>query len=97
MWPPGPSGQCGRLAETVVDGVTGILVTPRNPEELARTAASLLQDETKCIRMGEAGRMRAVEIYNWRRIVDWMLEVYKMAQRNQRMCAAPPRSGFSLK
>ena len=73
----------GGLAETVVPGTTGILVAPRDPEGLARAADSILQNETECARMGEAGRRRAVKLYDWRHVVDRMLEVYTMAQRNQ--------------
>jgi glycosyltransferase involved in cell wall biosynthesis len=78
----------GGLTETVVAGTTGILVAPRDPEALARAADSLLRNETKCARMGEAGRRRAVELYDWRHVVDRMLEVYIMAQRNQSVRAA---------
>src|SRR5438445_12486641 len=85
----------GGLAETVVAGTTGILVAPRDPEGLARAADSLLRNETKCARMGEAGRRRAVELYDWRHVVDRMLEAYTVAQRNQCERAVQLFSGFA--
>ena len=74
----------GGLSETLVTGTTGTLVPPRDSKKLAEAAESLLQDETKCTEMGKAARRRAINLYNWRRIVDQMLEVYTSAQRNQR-------------
>jgi len=87
----------GGLAETVVAGTTGILVAPRDSEGLARAADSLLQDETRCARMAEASRRRAVNLYDWRCVVDRMLEVYTIAQRNECGRVSPLFPGVALR
>jgi glycosyltransferase involved in cell wall biosynthesis len=49
------------VPEVVLDGVTGLLVPPRSPEELARALEVLLMDEGRRKDLGEAGRRRAQE------------------------------------
>ena len=44
--------------EQIVDGKTGILVEPRNPEQLATALQKIVADEVLRLRMGEAGRQR---------------------------------------
>jgi D-inositol-3-phosphate glycosyltransferase len=76
------------LAETVIAGKTGMLIPPRDPEGLARAAASLLLDEAQCARLGEAARRRMVELYDWQRVVDQMLDVYGMVLAHE--CGRAP-------
>jgi D-inositol-3-phosphate glycosyltransferase len=72
----------GGLRETVVTGETGILVGARDLEGFIQSAASLLADDTLRAKLGEAGRRRAVEVYDWRRIVDRILEIYITVRRH---------------
>ncbi len=46
----------GGPAETVIDGVTGYLVPPEDPDALADRVLALLRDAALRVRMGEAGR-----------------------------------------
>lgn len=46
----------GELASCVLDGITGIVVPPRDPAALARALITLAQDKTMRERMGEASR-----------------------------------------
>jgi len=46
----------GGPAETVVDGETGYLVPPEDPDALASSVLRLLRDPARRARMGEAGR-----------------------------------------
>jgi glycosyltransferase involved in cell wall biosynthesis len=48
----------GGVPEVVVDGVTGLLVPPRNPEALADAILRLLRDPELRHRMGQAGQER---------------------------------------
>ncbi|MBW8059333.1 MAG: glycosyltransferase family 4 protein [Solirubrobacterales bacterium] len=48
----------GGVPDLVEDGVTGLLVEPRDPEGLARAIAELLDDRTRASAMGRAGRER---------------------------------------
>jgi glycosyltransferase involved in cell wall biosynthesis len=66
----------GGLLDTVVDGVTGILVPPRRPDRLAAAIAGLLDDPVARRRMGVAGARRA-NGYRWPRVAGAVLEVYR--------------------
>jgi D-inositol-3-phosphate glycosyltransferase len=55
----------GGLLDTVQDGVTGLLVPPRDPEALADAVRSLVDDPVRRRRFGAAARRRAVERYGW--------------------------------
>ena len=48
-------------AEAVADGVTGILVPPRDPAALGSSLATLLADRARAAAMGAAGRARVDE------------------------------------
>lgn len=49
------------IPEVVVDGATGWLVPPEDPEALARALAEVLADPAEARRRGEAGRRRVAE------------------------------------
>jgi D-inositol-3-phosphate glycosyltransferase len=66
----------GGLADTVVDGVTGDLVPPREPAVLARTLRRLLADDVRRLSYGAAAADRAVHSYAWSRIAGRMAGVY---------------------
>jgi D-inositol-3-phosphate glycosyltransferase len=66
----------GGLIDTVVDGVTGDLVPPRDPAVLARTLRLLVGDEMRRVSYGAAGLDRAVQSYAWPRIAGRMARVY---------------------
>jgi L-malate glycosyltransferase len=53
--------RAGGLPELVVDGETGLLVTPLKPEELAKAIVRVLKDRELAKRLGEAGAKRARE------------------------------------
>jgi glycosyltransferase involved in cell wall biosynthesis len=54
----------GGTPEVVMDGVTGFLVPPRDPEALAGALSRLLLDPDLRQRMGQAGRQRAFDHFN---------------------------------
>jgi glycosyltransferase involved in cell wall biosynthesis len=60
----------GGMLDTVVPGVTGEHVAPRDPAALAATLRGLLDDPERRAAYGVAGRNRAVELYDWNTIVD---------------------------
>lgn len=66
----------GGLADTVVDGITGIHVPPRNSDALARALHSLLGEPVRREQYGHAGRDRAVQRYAWDRVARETERIY---------------------
>ena len=67
----------GGMIDTVVDGVTGVHVPPRDPERLADALDALLSDPERCGEYGRAGVLRARRLYDWDRIGAATLDVYR--------------------
>ncbi|MEV8437679.1 glycosyltransferase [Actinosynnema sp. NPDC051121] len=67
----------GGLIDTVVDGVTGVLVPPRDPSALARALHSLLSDEARREACGLAGLDRVGVRYTWDRVAEDTERVYE--------------------
>jgi D-inositol-3-phosphate glycosyltransferase len=78
----------GGLTDTVVDGVTGDLVPPREPRALAVALRRLLADEVRRLAYGAAAVDRARHSYSWRRVATQLTAVY--AAVAERTHAADP-------
>jgi len=63
--------------EVVVDGVTGFMVPPRDPESLADRILKLLRDEALRRQMGAAGRRRIEEKFTIERMVSETERLYE--------------------
>ena len=83
----------GGLAETVVDGVTGLHVPPRSPSAVAGALRRLLGDRREARRMGRAGARRS-QRFGWDRIAAETLGAYQDAVIRRSMPA--PASGGVL-
>lgn len=68
--------RAGGLAETVTDGVTGLLVPPRDEVALAGAMVELLGDARKALAMGGAARERALREFGTGHLVDTMSGIY---------------------
>jgi glycosyltransferase involved in cell wall biosynthesis len=66
----------GGLTDTVAPGVTGELVPPRCPDQLAAQLERLLSDELRLVRYGRAAVVRARSRYGWNRIALETERVY---------------------
>lgn len=66
----------GGLTDSVVDGVTGLLVPPRSPERVAEALRTLLADPGLRASLGRAGAVRARSRYSWDRVAAATLDVY---------------------
>jgi glycosyltransferase involved in cell wall biosynthesis len=75
----------GGLVDTVVDGVTGDLVPPRDPAALGRALAALLADEERRAAYGAAGVKRARARYRWSRVVADTDAVYRQVLASPRL------------
>jgi glycosyltransferase involved in cell wall biosynthesis/phosphoheptose isomerase len=80
----------GGMIDTVVDGVTGVHVAPRDPERLAAALRGLLDDPQRRAKYGRAGVRRARRLYDWGRVATATLDVYARNVR-RRAGAAPFR------
>jgi glycosyltransferase involved in cell wall biosynthesis len=67
----------GGIPEAVVDGETGILVPPRDPERLAGAVLSLLRDPERARAMGSAGRRRVLAHFPLKGMVREIEEMYE--------------------
>jgi glycosyltransferase involved in cell wall biosynthesis/phosphoheptose isomerase len=87
----------GGMIDTVVDGVTGMHVAPRDPERLAAALNALLAEPDLRAGFGRAGVERARRLYDWRRIAAATLDVYERMARQRPRRARRSHSGrFSL-
>jgi glycosyltransferase involved in cell wall biosynthesis len=74
----------GGLVDTVVGGVTGDLVPPRDPDRLGETLAALLADDERRAAYGAAGVRRARARYRWSRVVADTEAVYRQVLASRR-------------
>jgi glycosyltransferase involved in cell wall biosynthesis len=72
------------IAETIVHGVTGLLVPPADPEALAQAILTLLADPARAREMGVAARHRAGELYHFNRILRQQLDLLKSELKMER-------------
>jgi glycosyltransferase involved in cell wall biosynthesis len=66
----------GGMSEVVKEGVTGLLVKPRDPDALAAALASLLRDDERRIRFGRAAR-ESVDAYAIGKIAARFADLYE--------------------
>jgi glycosyltransferase involved in cell wall biosynthesis len=66
----------GGIPEVVQDGVTGYLVEPRNPPQLADKMLQLLNDETTRRQMGIKGQQRVKELFDIKIQVSKIEQIY---------------------
>ena len=69
----------GSIPEIVNDGVTGLIVPPRNPEALAEAIVKLLKNEKLRKQMGENAYKKLKTDMSWDKIAENTIEVYKKA------------------
>ncbi len=67
----------GVIDETVIDGVTGILVEKQNPEKLAEAILSLLKNPELLTQMGKAGRKRYEACYTSQCMLEKAIQIFK--------------------
>jgi len=67
----------GGIPELVVDGKTGFLVEPRNPNQIAEKVIQILSDEQLARRMGRNAREGAESEFNMKDHVEKIIKVYE--------------------
>jgi glycosyltransferase involved in cell wall biosynthesis len=75
--------------EEVVNGLTGILVAPRDPRSLSEAILSLLVAPEKAKAMGLAGRARVEKVFDQQRVLEEEVEAYRrLAKRHAKSWGA---------
>ena len=69
----------GGLLDAVEDGVTGLLVPPRDPTALREAIETLLADADLRRRLGSAGRIAASERFTWEAATAETVRAYRAA------------------
>jgi glycosyltransferase involved in cell wall biosynthesis len=73
----------GGIPEVVFDGVTGILVEPRNLFQLAQAMETRLQNEDLCIKLGVEAERLIHENFTWEKSAKKLIEVYRNLLENR--------------
>jgi D-inositol-3-phosphate glycosyltransferase len=66
----------GGMIDTVVDGVTGVHVPPRDPAAVAAAVRRLLDDPELRSELGRNGYERVRQRFTWARVADGLLDAY---------------------
>ena len=83
----------GDLAELVVDGVSGRVVPPRDPDALAAALDDLVSNPTLAERLGAAGKRAAFEQGGWDLAARRTLGAYRSAMDRHSEAGLPARGG----
>jgi phosphatidylinositol alpha-1,6-mannosyltransferase len=68
-------GRSGGAIEAIVDGVTGFLVNPDDPAEIAGVLRRLLLDRELREKLGASGRLRVWSDFNWESRAEVLREI----------------------
>jgi D-inositol-3-phosphate glycosyltransferase len=71
----------GGQIDSVVHGVTGVHVPPRDSPALAAALRELLSDDARRAQLGREGRSRALRLYDYERVAGATREVYDEVAR----------------
>lgn len=71
------AGRSGGIADAVLEGRTGLLVSPDSPEALAEAVCLVLGNKEYAERLGQQGRQRAVREFGWGAIADRVDQIMK--------------------
>ena len=71
-------GRIPTVAQVIDDGVDGLLAT-QDPDELAESIVWLLNSPREAQKMGQAGRQKVDQRYEWDRLARATLRIYETA------------------
>lgn len=73
--------QVGGIGEVVNDGLTGVLVEPRNPRQIAAAMENLLTDKELRRKLADNAFATVKERYDWQKIAQDLQELYLKVAR----------------
>ncbi|NQX34126.1 glycosyltransferase [Herbiconiux sp. VKM Ac-2851] len=86
----------GGLIDSVVDGVTGLHVPPRDDRAIAAAVGSILDDPALAAALGAAGRRRTERRYAWSRVAAETERAYRQAAGQARPAERARRGSVTL-
>jgi glycosyltransferase involved in cell wall biosynthesis len=89
---PTVATQIGAFREIVRHGESGWLVPPADPRALADAIRMMWRDESLRRRLGEGGRRRILDAFNWRKAAEETLAVYEEIAPRSRVFAITDNS-----
>jgi glycosyltransferase involved in cell wall biosynthesis len=81
---PVVASRVGGITETVMDGKTGFLVPPGDPQALSEALARLVEDDELRARMGHNGRERVAADFSWKQAATDLSAIYDWIWMNPR-------------
>lgn len=75
----------GGIPSLIADGVTGLLVPPRDPRAIAAAVNTLAHNRERCAQMGRAARARVETDFAWPRIAEHTIEAYRATLAARRL------------
>jgi len=73
----------GGIPDIVVDGETGVLVPPADPERLAEAILALLNEPGRAAELGRKGKERALRHFGLQRMIDDYEKLYSSLMENR--------------
>lgn len=73
-------GEAGGVKDAISHGMNGYLTDPNDPENIAETVIFLLKNQKLREKMGQAGRQRALNEFNWKKQAE---KIYKHLKNTQ--------------
>jgi len=67
----------GGVPSVIKDKVNGLLIRPKNPQEIAKACNKVLLNETLGAKMAEAARVTVEKKFTWEKIGQRYLRMYK--------------------
>lgn len=93
---PTVATRIGGMTDSIVDGVTGVLVEPSNPPSLAEGIVRLLRDPSAARRYGIVGRQKMLAGFTLRKTGADLSELYRNSFDRQKVGYRPLVCGFRL-
>jgi glycosyltransferase involved in cell wall biosynthesis len=80
--------------DAIVEGQSGLLVPPEDPEALARALIAILTDHERARALGREARARILQRFDQRRVLDELIQLYASLAKNS-ATTQPGRSGHA--
>jgi glycosyltransferase involved in cell wall biosynthesis len=89
----------GGIKHTVVDGKTGFLVPPHDPDSVGECLAALLNNSEQCRQFGEEALRRVRQGFTWKKVAEALNGIYQEAAarpRRRRLARAASSPAFEF-